>query len=39
MRFAKINTTVGPQLTNNKAHHVTRYDGMIMLGQFGEAAG
>src|SRR5262252_3888224 len=24
--------TVGPQLTNNKAHNVTRYDRMIMLG-------
>src|SRR5215471_10376649 len=23
--------TVGPQLTNNKAHNVTRYDGMIMV--------
>ena len=25
--------TVGPQLTNNKAHNVTRYDGMIMVAQ------
>src|SRR5215831_2809286 len=24
--------TVGPQLTNTKAHNVTRYDGMIMVG-------
>src|SRR5262245_25885402 len=27
--------TVGPQLTNNTAHSVTRYDRMIMLGPLG----
>jgi hypothetical protein len=40
-RLASINSksktatdcaTVGPQLTNNKAHNVTRYDRMIMVG-------
>src|SRR5260221_855620 len=28
--------TVGPQLTNNKAHNVTRYDGMIMVVYLGQ---
>src|SRR5262249_3181850 len=27
--------TVGPQLMNNKAHNVMRYDGMIMVGYLG----
>jgi len=40
-RLASINSksktatdcaTVGPQLTINKVHNVTRYDGMIMVG-------
>src|SRR5262249_39473933 len=30
--------TVGTQLTNNKAHNVTRYDRMIMLGPLGPSA-
>src|SRR6516165_4663203 len=30
--------TVGPQLTNNKAHNVTRYDRMIMIGPLGPSA-
>jgi hypothetical protein len=29
---------VGPQLTNNKAHNVTTYDGMIMVGPLGPSA-
>src|SRR5262249_13785607 len=29
---------MGPQLTNNKAHNVTRYDGMIMVGPLGPRA-
>src|SRR5262249_13630413 len=28
--------TVGPQLTNNKAHNITRYDGMIMVVYLGQ---
>src|SRR4029077_18998239 len=30
--------TVGPQLTNNKAHNVTRYDRMIMVSPLGPSA-
>src|SRR6266446_1087957 len=30
--------TVGPQLTNNKAHNVTRYDRMIIVGPLGPSA-
>src|SRR5262245_3980269 len=30
--------TVGPQLTNNKAHNVTRYDRIIMVGPLGPSA-
>src|SRR6516225_10444636 len=30
--------TVGPQLANNKAHNVTTYDGMIMVGPLGPSA-
>src|SRR5262245_65885660 len=30
--------TAGPQLTNNKAHNVTTYDEMIMVGPLGPSA-
>src|ERR1700746_2098151 len=30
--------TVGPQLTHNKAHNVTRYDRTIIVGPLGRSA-